>query len=62
MDIKDLVRRLTAASTKNSLRKIGAWCDISHEHLRKIMSNGERANISLATFNKIDAGLKTNDF
>lgn len=61
MNISELVQRLNSAHVKYSLRKIGAWCEVSHERLRTIMCNRE-PNISVAMFNKIDAALTKNGF
>lgn len=58
MNLDDLVRRLRGASTKKSLRQLGRECDVSHELIRKLIIGGGKSGITVASYNKIDEGLR----
>lgn len=62
MNIDALIDRLRKAHISKSLRKLGIDCDVSHEKLRKLIaSNCEKdRNITIETYNKINAGLTKN--
>lgn len=61
MNLDELLARLRAAYAKKSLREIAKMCDLSHEQIRKMVLHG-KMNLSVATYNKIDTGLKSNGF
>jgi hypothetical protein len=62
MEFDDLRRRMRNAYLHHSLRKIGEFCGISHEQVRRYISDIEEFNITLAHYKKVDKGLSENGF
>lgn len=62
MDLNTLVERLKRAYSPTSLRKLAAQLEVSHELLRKLLLSKNRPNLTLATYDKIDKGLKDHGF
>lgn len=60
MNTDELLARLRIANRTKSIREIGRICNMSHEAIRKMVLGG-KMNISVETYNKIDAGLKANE-
>lgn len=59
MQIAELIERLRKAAAKKSLRTLGRECDVSHEMIRKLLTAGDNVSITVASYNKIDKGLRT---
>lgn len=59
MQIAELIERLRKAAAKKSLRTLGRECDVSHEMIRKLLTVGDNVSITVASYNKIDKGLRT---
>ena len=59
MQIAELIERLRKAAAKKSLRTLGRECDVSHEMIRKLLTAGGNVSITVASYNKIDKGLRT---
>lgn len=62
MNFNELQRRLIKASQQEgvSLRTLAAMLGVSHELVRKVLNGNQ--NLTLASFNKINKGLKKHDF
>lgn len=60
MQIAELIERLRKAAAKKSLRTLGRECDVSHELIRKLIVAGDKVSITVASYNKIDEGLRKN--
>lgn len=59
MQIAELIERLRKAAAKKSLRTLGRECDVSHEMIRKLLTAGDNVSITVASYIKIDKGLRT---
>ena len=62
MNLDDLSKRLNEALVSKSLRVVAANCNVSHELIRKLALSAKGANLTVASYNKIDAGLRANGF
>ena len=60
MQLSELIERLRAAAKVKSLRTLGRECDVSHELIRKLLTAGDNVSITVASYNKIDKGLRSN--
>ena len=60
MQLDELIKRLRAAAQAKSLRTLGGECDVSHELIRKLLVGGDKVSITVASYNKIDEGLRKN--
>lgn len=58
MELTELIKRLRDASSKKSLRTLGRECGVSHELVRKLIIGGCKTGITVASYNKIDEGLR----
>jgi hypothetical protein len=61
MQLDELIKRLRAAAEAKSLRTLGRECGVSHELIRKLLKAGDEVSITVASYNKIDKGLRNND-
>lgn len=62
MQLDELIMRLRAAAQAKSLRTLGKECDVSHELVRKLLKAGDEVSITVASYNKIDKGLRNNGY
>lgn len=62
MQLDELIRRLRAAAEAKSLRTLGGECGVSHELIRKLLKAGDEVSITVASYNKIDKGLRNNGY
>lgn len=60
MQLDELIKRLRAASQAKSLRTLGRDCNVSHELIRKLITATGEVSITVASYNKIDEGLRKN--
>ena len=60
MQLDELIKRLRAAAEAKSLRTLGGECGVSHELIRKLLKAGDEVSITVASYNKIDKGLRSN--
>ncbi len=60
MQLDELIKRLRTAAQAKSLRTLGRECDVSHELIRKLIVAGDKVSITVASYNKIDEGLRKN--
>lgn len=61
MQLNELIERLRTAAKAKSLRTLGRECGVSHELIRKLLTAGDDVSITVASYNKIDEGLRNND-
>jgi len=59
MQLDELIKRLRAAAQAKSLRTLGGECGVSHELIRKLLKASDEVSITVASYNKIDKGLRT---
>lgn len=62
MQLDELIKRLRAAAQAKSLRTLGGECGVSHELIRKLLKAGDEVSITVASYNKIDKGLRNNGY
>ena len=62
MQLSELIERLRAAAKAMSLRTLGRECGVSHELIRKLLTAGDEVSITVASYNKIDKGLRNNGY
>ena len=60
MQLDELIKRLKASAEAKSLRTLGGECGVSHELIRKLLKAGDDVSITVASYNKIDEGLRKN--
>ena len=60
MQLDELIKRLRIAAQTKSLRTLGKECEVSHELIRKLITAGDEVSITVASYNKIDEGLRKN--
>ena len=60
MQLDELIKRLRIAAQTKSLRTLGKECEVSHELIRKLIAAGDEVSITVASYNKIDEGLRKN--
>jgi len=60
MQLDELIKRLKVAAQAKSLRTLGCECGVSHELIRKLLTAGDKVSITVASYNKIDEGLRSN--
>lgn len=60
MQLDELIKRLRIAAQTKSLRTLGKECEVSHELIRKLIVAGDEVSITVASYNKIDEGLRKN--
>lgn len=60
MQLDELIKRLRAAAEAKSLRTLGCECGVSHELIRKLLKASNEVSITVASYNKIDKGLRNN--
>ena len=60
MQLDELTKRLRIAAQTKSLRTLGKECEVSHELIRKLIVAGDEVSITVASYNKIDEGLRKN--
>ncbi len=58
MQLDELIKRLRAASQAKSLRTLGRECGVSYELIRKLLNASGEVSITVASYNKIDKGLR----
>ena len=61
MQLDELIKRLRIAAQTKSLRTLGKECEVSHELIRKLLKTDNEVSITVASYNKIDKGLRSND-
>ncbi len=61
MQLDELIKRLRAAAQAKARRTWGRECGVSHELIRKLLTAGDDVSITVASYNKIDEGLRNND-
>ena len=62
MQLDELIKRLQAAAEAKSLRTLGGECGVSHELIRKLLKASDEVSITVASYNKIDKGLRNNGY
>ena len=60
MQLDELIKRLRIAAQTKSLRALGKECEVSHELIRKLLKADNEVSITVASYNKIDKGLRSN--
>ena len=61
MQLDELIKRLRIAAQTKSLRTLGKECEVSYELIRKLLKADNEVSITVASYNKIDKGLRSND-
>jgi DNA-binding Xre family transcriptional regulator len=57
MEFAKLIDKLKKESKNKSLRTLAKQCEVSHEVVRKILVQGEKASITFSTCKKLEKGL-----
>ena len=60
MQLDELIKRLRIAAQTKSLRTLGKECEVSHELIRKLLKGDNEVSITVASYSKIDKGLRSN--